>query len=237
MRIAIVDDIPAERKNLHDKLRTLLNQSWTESHILEFDRGTPFLSAASVEKFDLVFLDIYMHDEIGVDIAKQLRSFDPDCILIFVTTSTDHALEGFRVRALHYLVKPYTDEELHSLMEEVLLRIPAQEKTIEVKTLTASVRLPLRDILCAEHHQHQVYIKTISGSQLVTRQTFTKFTAELDDDRFFLCNRGTIVNLDHVEDFAKGTFTLTGGIIVTISRGLVKAARAAFGERMFRKER
>ncbi len=48
----------------------------------------------------------------GIETAKELRDFDSDALLIFTTTSTDHALEGFRVRAMHYLVKPYEEKEL-----------------------------------------------------------------------------------------------------------------------------
>ena len=51
----------------------------------------------------------------GIETAKKLRSFDKDCLLIFTTTSTDHALERFQVRATHYLVKPYTDKDLSAL--------------------------------------------------------------------------------------------------------------------------
>ena len=54
-------------------------------------------------------------------------------MLIFTTTSRDHALEGFQVRAMHYLVKPYSEEDLISLFDEILSRIPAPEKILELK--------------------------------------------------------------------------------------------------------
>ena len=38
----------------------------------------------------------------GMEAAKKLRKTNTDCLLVFTTTSTDHALEGFQVRALHY---------------------------------------------------------------------------------------------------------------------------------------
>ena len=55
----------------------------------------------------------------GIDIAKELRRSDTDCLLIFTTTSTDHALEGFQVRALHYLVKPYSENDISALADEI----------------------------------------------------------------------------------------------------------------------
>ena len=79
-----------------------------------------------------------------MDTAKELRLFDPDCILVFLTTSTDHALDGFRVRAFHYLVKPYTDGELTALFDEIIKRFPVPDRYIEVNTADGPVRLRAR---------------------------------------------------------------------------------------------
>ena len=57
-----------------------------------------------------------MSGENGVEVAKELREFDSDCLLIFTTTSVDHALDGFKVRAMQYLVKPYEEAELTKLL-------------------------------------------------------------------------------------------------------------------------
>ena len=125
MRIAIVDDIISERENLREKLNAQLARLSLDTIIFDFASGADFLSAAGKERFDLVFLDIYMKGQNGVDTAEMLRRFDTDCLLVFITTSTDHALDGFRVRAFHYLVKPYTDSDLSTLFDEIIKRFPA----------------------------------------------------------------------------------------------------------------
>ena len=71
-----------------------------------------------------------MHGMSGMDAAKELRKTDADCLLVFTTTSTDHALEGFQVRALHYLVKPFSEEELSALLAEMLARLPRPEPVL-----------------------------------------------------------------------------------------------------------
>ncbi len=65
----------------------------------------------------------------GMDAAKELRKTDADCLLVFTTTSTDHALEGFQVRALHYLVKPFSDEELSACLPRCLQDSPAPSRS------------------------------------------------------------------------------------------------------------
>lgn len=233
MRIAIVDDISSERKNLYGKLNTQLSRLNLNAEISEFGSGTDFLAAAGKELFDLAFLDIYMGSENGVDTARALRRFDPDCLLVFITTSRDHALDGFRVRAFHYLVKPYTEEDLAALFDEIVKRLPAPDKYIDINTVGGIVRLRFQEILYAEHYKHHIHIYRKDGSEAVTRRTFRDFTADLSDGRFFLCSRGLIVNLEYAEDFDGTDFILKNGKKIPVSRDLAKTARLAFGDYLF----
>lgn len=109
MRIAIVDDLETERAQLKTRLARQLRLCGAEAELLEFESGENFLAAEKEQRFTAAFLDIYMHGMSGMDAAKELRKTDADCLLVFTTTSTDHALEGFQVRALHYLVKPFSE--------------------------------------------------------------------------------------------------------------------------------
>lgn len=233
MRIAVVDDIASEREHLKAKLVIQFARLFLDAKISDFASGAEFLSAAENKRFDLVFLDIYMQNENGVDTAKALRRFDTDCLLVFTTSSTDHALDGFRVRAFHYLVKPYTDADLTALFDEIIKRLPAWERYIEVNATGGRVRLRFQEILYAEHYQHQIHIYRTNGQEIVTRQTFREFSSSLTDERFFLCSRGALVNLEHAEDFDGTNFILKNGKRIPVSRDLAKSARLAFGDFLF----
>ena len=233
MRIAIVDDIASERETLKKRITGQAVRLSLDAAILDYTSGPDFLSDARKEHFDLVFLDIYMGSENGVDMAEQLRRFDKDCLLVFTTVSPDHALDGFRVRALHYLVKPYKETDLAALFDEIAKHFPIMDKYIEINAAGGIVRLRLQDILYAEHYQHQVYIYSAAGGQIVARLTFRKFTASLTDGRFFLCSLGVLVNMEHAKDFDGTDFILKNGKRISVSRNLAKAARMAFGDFLF----
>ena len=121
MRIAIVDDLSGERALLREQLARQLARRGAEAELLEFDSGEAFLAAEKERRFTAAFLDIYMEGMTGMEAARALRKTDTDCLLVFTTTSTDHALEGFQVRALHYLVKPETKSQglFHQIQKEV----------------------------------------------------------------------------------------------------------------------
>ena len=132
MRIAIVDDLAAERALLKDRLEQQLHRRNVQADILEYESGETFLEAARKAPFTAAFLDIYMDGMTGMEAAKKLRKTNTDCLLVFTTTSTGHALEGFQVRALHYLVKPFTEADIDALTDELLARIPQPDKYMEL---------------------------------------------------------------------------------------------------------
>ena len=234
MRVAVVDDNAADRLWLAGELKDLLARRRLEGTVTAFAGGEAFLAAARRERFGLVFLDIYMEGLEGVETARRLREFDPDCLLVFSTSSRDHALDGYRVHAVQYLVKPYTAAELEELFTLLERLFPAPERYVELRSGRQTVRVRLGDILWAEHFQHQVRLHTAGGGVLSPRLTFGEFTALLaPDPRFFVCGRGLLVNLDRAADFDGRDFHLNDGTRLPVSRDLAGAARSAFGDRMF----
>ena len=177
-----------------------------------------------------------MGSENGIDISKRLRSFDKNCLIVLTTTSTEHALEGFRVRAFQYLVKPYTENELSEIIDEIVSRLPVPDKYLNVRVVGGTDRIRLCDILYAEHYNHCIHIHTVSGKTTVTRKTFSDFTAGLNgDERFFVCNRGIIINLEHAKDYDGTAFTLDNKEKIAVSRNTAKNARAVFGDFLFKR--
>ena len=231
MRIAIVDDLEPERALLKIQLERQLSLCGLEAEILEFDSSECFLAAEREQRFTVAFLDIYMKGLSGMGAAKELRKTDTDCILIFITTSTDHALEGFQVRAFHYLVKPFSEIEFSNLIAEMLAKLPRPEPILTVKVKGSDVRLRYRDIISAEHFAHIINIRTTAEKTFATRQSFKTFTEPLKKDpRFFVCSRGVIVNLEHAADFQDAAFCMTDGSHVYVNQELLKPARQAFME-------
>ena len=236
MTIAIVDDIKEERVLLRTRLEKIFHQKDMGFHCCEYENGEAFLEASKDQDITVLFLDIYMDGANGIEIAKEFRKSNKDCLLIFTTTSTDHALEGFQVRALHYLVKPYSENDISALADEILSRIPDSGKYIDAKVDGSNIQIPFRKIIYAEHFSHMIYIHTDGERELVTRQSFDSFITSLKmDPRFYQCNRGVVINLEHAVDFDGTGFRLDNGSNVPVSRKLLKNARQTFMEFLFQR--
>ena len=238
MPVQIVDDLAAERTLLKGRLEWQLQRRKVQADILEYESGETFLEAARKAPFTAAFLDIYMDGMTGMEAAKKLRKTDTDCLLVFITTSTDHALEGFQVRALHYLVKPLTEADIDALTDELLACIPQPDKYMELKVEGSEIHLRYQDIIYAEHFAHLIYVHTTVQKTLATRQPFKTFIASLKDDtRFFVCGRGVIVNLEHAKDLEGAAFRMADGSRVFVSQDLLKSARQALMEFLLQRGR
>ena len=231
MRIAIVDDLSDERRLLRGRLENAFKRRNVRMEILEYENGEAFINAAMQDRFSAAFLDIYMDGIDGVETAKRLRAFNAECLLIFTTTSTEHALQGFQVRAMDYLVKPFTEADIDRLTEEMLARLPRPDMYLEIRINGSDIRLSCKSIVYAEHFAHMIHVHTTAGKTLITRRPFKDFIAPLQGDaRFFICGRGVIANLEHASDFDGTAFIMDDGSRVVVSRDLAKTARQVFME-------
>ena len=215
MTIAIVDDIKEERVLLRTRLEKIFHQKDMGFHCCEYENGEAFLEASKDQDITVLFLDIYMDGANGIEIAKEFRKSNKDCLLIFTTTSSD---------------------ELSSLTDEILSRIPTPEKTLPLKVNGSEFQVPFKTIVHADHFSHMIHIHTTAKKELVIRQSFSSFTAPLkEDSRFFVCNRGTIINMEHAVDFDGTMFLLDDGSKIAVSRELSKLARQHFMDYLFQR--
>ena len=74
--------------------------------VSEFENSEKFFRAFHRRAFDIIFLDIYIDGMDGMLIAERVCKTDEACLLVFVTSSRQHAMESFRVRAFDYLLNP-----------------------------------------------------------------------------------------------------------------------------------
>ena len=231
MRIAICDD---EQKSWEQLITAL--HGWDPTRQPEcFSSGAAFLEAArdpNQEYFDIVFLDIYMPGENGVDIAGELQRLSPKTGIVFVTTSREHAVDAFSLQALHYLVKPVTTEGVVEAFRRLTQLKSRQRPSI---TLTAG------------HDSHTVYLDEIGYIQSANHATEVFLTGgrrirvwkplhELEPKlgkQFLKINRGAVVNMEQIEQMGLDSCMLRDGTRLEFTRRERGAIRAAYDNYLF----
>jgi CheY-like chemotaxis protein len=96
LRIAVCEDDPDDAAFLDD----LIEKSGILSECHAFAGGEELLASFGAGRYDLIFMDIYMEGMQGIETVEAIRQTDRNVVIAFITSSLDHALEGFRLNAL-----------------------------------------------------------------------------------------------------------------------------------------
>ena len=200
IRIAIIDDNVTDQEKLISYFELFSQEKDLHCTTLCFADGASFLLAHQKERFDLVMMDIELGEkENGIDISKELRQFDEEATLVFMTNLAQYAIEGYRVSATDYIVKPISYDDFKARMSSILPRI--KEKNAEKIIIVSDgkkVILPQRQIYYVEVNNHNLIYHTAKGN-FRCRCTMKKVLSELDTHLFSLCNNCYLVNLEYVE--------------------------------------
>lgn len=118
MRIAICDDERQEREAVAAALTAAAGELSLPLRADAYSSGEALIRAVEEgEQPDLAILDVYMEGMSGLDTARRLRELLPGVPLAFLTVSRDFAVDAFAMEALHYMIKPVTDEAAAEQLE------------------------------------------------------------------------------------------------------------------------
>ena len=208
LRIALCDDEENARDALRIQLEKLMDELEDEI-VYEFSNGRTCINwlTAHPGEVDLLFLDVEMGKENGMDAAKKISTVNRDLLIVFATGYTDYVFDGYQVNALDFLVKPVSPEKL----KEVLLRAkelltPPTDRFFVLKNADGAYRLPWDDILYFYSDRRYIHLVTVI-------KTYT-FYGKLNDiekqvrNNFVRIHQRYLVNSDNV--------TFVGGDFVTV---------------------
>ena len=182
------------------------------------------------EKYDVYLLDIYMQGLTGMSVATELRSRNVKSPIVFLTSSTDHALEAFGVNATHYLLKPFTEENFFLAMDKAMQSVEDHSNdSIVIKVDNGYRYFTVKEILYAEAEDKYQRIYLSNGEKILVRITSTELYEKVKDfDCFFRCGRSHIINLNHVRKVTTSSVLLKTGKELKLSRTAITALKMAF---------
>ncbi|MFT7035284.1 MAG: DNA-binding LytR/AlgR family response regulator [Cyclobacteriaceae bacterium] len=205
--------------------------------IIKYIEQTPFLelvgskdnaieAIALVEKeeVDLMFVDINMPDLNGMEFVKSLK--DPPKV-IFTTAYDEYAIEGFKVDALDYLLKPigYPDflkaankaNTWFDLQESKTEHVKSNDEFLFIKSEYKVVRVEFNDIKYIEGMKEYVRMHLTNQKPLMTLMSMKKLEGHLPSSKFMRVHRSYIVNLEKVSTIEKSRIIFDENIYIPIS--------------------
>lgn len=188
------------------------------------------------EKIDLMFVDINMPDLNGVDFVRELSS---PPMVIFTTAYTEYAIEGFRLDAVDYLLKPFSFDEFsravskakslfelnklrekHSLTESSVVDNGSSNEATDCISIKADYKVTMvryADIIYIESVGEYVRLHLNNASAITTLFRLKNMESALPSDKFMRVHRSYIVNLGHVTGYSRSRVMLDNGEYVPVS--------------------
>jgi DNA-binding LytR/AlgR family response regulator len=216
VRALIADD----EAPMRDQLRARLQEAWPALEIVgEAANGMEAVSMAAELSPDIVFLDIRMPGQSGIDAARQLYS---RCHIVFVTAYDQYAIDAFEHGAMDYLLKPVTAARLETTCARLRQRLASAPQDIGQKLaeLTAALQaggaarpaylrwiqaqvggnlrmISTREVLFFQSDEKYTRVQT-AQAELLIRKTLKELADELDPDEFWRIHRSTLVRVDAI---------------------------------------
>lgn len=229
MHIAVCDDNINELSRISSLLEDFGRERDGSITYEAFHSGMELLETMRSRRFDLLLLDILMPGVTGMDVAREIRSFNIDIPIIFLTSSREFAVESYRVSAEDYIMKPAQRDVIFSSLDKQRTRLSQEEAYLTLKTGSGIVKLPFSQIVYVEVINRTIQFILAGGEVREVYGYLTDYERLLlSDPHFYKPHRSYVVNLRLVTELDKTGLATIVGKTVPVARDAYAKVKAAY---------
>lgn len=219
MYLAVCDD----KKEELNAVLSLLDQ-WQAKYDIclrykAFQSAVELVETARRERFTLYLLDVMMPGMDGLEAAREIRRFDDAAEIVFLSTSPGFAYESYGVRALNYLLKPVTREDLFALLDQLHRQEETAGEALTLKTGSSIIRVPYAHISYLEVIGKHVYFHLTDKTVREVAGSLKDFEIRLlSRPEFMRIHRSYIANMFQAEELSSAGLRTFQGDDLPVSR-------------------
>ncbi|MBQ2881418.1 MAG: response regulator transcription factor [Clostridia bacterium] len=209
-----------------DDIRVLFNRYKVENDrdICYADFRSPWDLLAEIEhgnRFDIIFLDVLMPGENGIDTAAEIRNYDSNVKIIFLTSSAEYAVQSYTVGAYYYQLKPISADSFFRLMDSVISVCEKDRSdSLILRCKSGITRIEIQHIEYCEVIHRTLYIHLSDGSISESIGSLDELFKQLASYGSFLRpHRSYLINLNYVKSLSYQSITMYSLAEIPIPRG------------------
>ncbi len=215
MRVLICDDNKEDISSLVENLNFFFEKNslqYTYEIIIEIEE-----ILSKVNSFDLIFLDIEIDTKNGIKIGKEIRKFNKDIPIILTTNFKKYALDGYKINANCYFLKPINKFEMCVELQEVISEYLFNKKNFFDPKIYRK-KIYFKDILYIEFQNRKSHIHLQNGQIISSYIGLNDWKEKTCDLYFSQSHRSFLVNLNNISGFSKNNIIMMNNELVPISR-------------------
>ena len=235
VKIAIVED----ETELHNYYQMMI-ETWGNARNIRFittfvNSSEEYLFKYNKQNiFDIIFLDVCMKDMNGMELAHEIRKFDRNVQIVFITGKREYVFEGYEIDAVRYLIKPIEENELAKALDACIEKLgKSREDYLTIKYHGENLRLSRSEIIYVKVDGHYLQMRTID-EVYEWKESLKEMMNKLDPVRFVMANRSAVVNLGFVSKITREECILENGETIPVSRGAYGLLNDAFMKYFFK---
>ena len=226
-RIVLCDDSPADLMVLRGHLEQLKEKRPVD--IISYTDGLDLLKDYKQKGFcDILVLDMRMKTMGGIEVAKHIRRLDDEVPILMVTATVDYAVEGYKVGAFRYIVKPVESGDFLSAVEELLDRQQKKQASIfSFPSINGTTKLMTDHIYYLESDLRTIRVVAKEGTFTFTG-TISSLEEQLRTDGFIRIHKSFLVNVSHIYNIFKDSVTMDNKEVLPMSKHKRKEVNQEF---------
>ena len=239
IKIAFCDDdmeVLHQMNELLDRYRVERNEDITYAAF-----QSPFELLTEIEKGirpDILFLDVVMPGQNGMDVAKEIRQYDTNMKIIFLTSSPEFAVESYSVGAYFYQLKPIWEESFFRLMDAVLAECEKKKKnSLILRSKDGITRIDLQQLEYCEVLGRKLLFHLENGAVLESAGSLDDLAGQLmQHSNFFRPHRSFLVNIEYIQNISIRSIKMVNDAEIPIPHGKCSEIKNTYMEYAFNGE-
>lgn len=239
IKIAFCDDdmeVLHQMNELLDRYRVERNEDITYAAF-----QSPFELLTEIEKGirpDILFLDVVMPGQNGMDVAKEIRQYDTNMKIIFLTSSPEFAVESYSVGAYFYQLKPIWEESFFRLMDSVLAECEKKKKnSLILRSKDGITRIDLQQLEYCEVLGRKLLFHLENGAVLESAGSLDDLAGQLMQySNFFRPHRSFLVNMEYIQNISSRFIKMVNDAEIPIPHGKCSEIKNTYMEYAFNGE-
>lgn len=219
MKILIYDDSKEDVISLCQCLESFF-KSRDYDYKIDICANTEFLFK-NLSNYDLLFLDIELNDENGIAIGLRIREFNNDIKIIIVSNYQKYLIDGYKVHADRYFIKPISQREFNIDFENVVTNHFQNYEGFYDENLSVK-KIYYKEILYIDFFNRKSRIHFLNSKIIVTPYSLKHWESLINNKSFSKSHKSFIINLQHISAFTKTDIILINEELIPLSRSYKK---------------